>query len=77
VRTIGDLARGGGKLVAPEQDDAPLLGTPAEIVARLRLLRDGGVGNVLLVEPGANIASLRAFAAEIMPALSEGRAAAE
>ncbi|MBX3503370.1 MAG: LLM class flavin-dependent oxidoreductase [Alphaproteobacteria bacterium] len=77
VRTIGDLARGGGKLVPPEQDDAPLLGTPAEIVARLRILRDGGVGNVLLIDPGANVASLRAFAAEIMPLLSEGRAAAE
>ncbi len=77
VRTIGDLARGGGKLVPPEQDDAPLLGTPAEIAARLRILRDGGVGNVLLVDPGASVASLRAFAAEIMPSLTEERAAAE
>jgi len=77
VRTIGDLARGGGTLVPPEQDDATLLGTPAEITARLRKLRDGGVGNVLLIDPGANVASLRAFAAEIMPALTTDRAAAD
>lgn len=77
VRTIGDLARGGGTIQPPEHDDAPLLGTPAEIVTRLRTLRDGGVGNVLLIDPGANVTSLRAFAAEIMPALTADRAAAE
>jgi alkanesulfonate monooxygenase SsuD/methylene tetrahydromethanopterin reductase-like flavin-dependent oxidoreductase (luciferase family) len=73
VRTIGDLARGGGTLEPPERDDAPLLGTPAEIVARIRQLQAGGVENILLVDPAANIASLRAFAGEIMPAFQEKR----
>jgi len=68
VRTIGDLARGGGTLAPPELDDAPLLGTPSEIAARLRQLEAGGVENVLLIDPGANLASLRRFAAEVMPA---------
>ncbi len=72
VRTIGDLARGGGTLAPPELDDAPLLGTPSEIVARLRQLQAGGVENVLLIDPGANIASLRSFAAEVMPAFGSG-----
>ena len=67
VRTIGDLARGGGTLEPPERDDAPLLGTPAEIVARIRQLQAGGVENILLVDPAANVTSLRAFASEIMP----------
>jgi len=31
----------------------------------------------VLVDPGANVASLRAFAAEIMPSLTEERAAAD
>jgi alkanesulfonate monooxygenase SsuD/methylene tetrahydromethanopterin reductase-like flavin-dependent oxidoreductase (luciferase family) len=47
-------------------DDAPLLGTPAEIVARIRRLQAGGVENILLVDPNANLESLRAFADEIM-----------
>ncbi len=68
VRTIGDLARGGGKIAPPERDDAPLLGTPAEIVARLRRLQAGGVENILLVDPAATVASLQTFAREVMPA---------
>jgi alkanesulfonate monooxygenase SsuD/methylene tetrahydromethanopterin reductase-like flavin-dependent oxidoreductase (luciferase family) len=71
VRTIGDLARGGGTLAPPEEDDAPLLGTPAEIIARIRQLQAGGVENILLVDPAANVASLRAFAGEIMPAFQD------
>ena len=77
VDRIGDLACGGGTLAAPEHDDAPLLGTPAEIVARLRQLQSGGVENVLLVDPAATVASLQAFAREIMPALRADRAAAD
>jgi alkanesulfonate monooxygenase SsuD/methylene tetrahydromethanopterin reductase-like flavin-dependent oxidoreductase (luciferase family) len=73
VRTIGDLARGGGTPAPPEQDDAPLLGTPAEIVARLAKLQAGGVENVLLVDPAANVESLRTFAGEIMPAVADTR----
>ena len=71
VRTIGDLARGGGTIEPPERDDAPLLGTPAEIVARIRRLRAGGIENILLVDPAAAIASLRTFAGEIMPAFAD------
>lgn len=77
VDRIGDLARGGGTLSAPERDDAPLLGTPAEIVARLRQLQAGGVENVLLVDPAATVTSLQAFAREIMPAFAADQAAAE
>ncbi len=77
VDRIGDLARGGGTFAPPEQDDAPLLGTPAEIVARIRKLQVGGVENILLVDPAANVASLRLFAGEIMPAFTAGRAAAD
>jgi alkanesulfonate monooxygenase SsuD/methylene tetrahydromethanopterin reductase-like flavin-dependent oxidoreductase (luciferase family) len=73
VRTIGDLARGGGTLEPPERDDAPLLGTPAEIVARLAELQAGGIENVLLVDPAANVESLRTFAGEIMPAVADAR----
>jgi alkanesulfonate monooxygenase SsuD/methylene tetrahydromethanopterin reductase-like flavin-dependent oxidoreductase (luciferase family) len=68
VRTVGDLARGGGTIAPPERDDAALLGTPAEIVARLRCLQAGGVENILLVDPAATVASLQTFACEIMPA---------
>src|SRR5205807_1713091 len=51
-----------------ELDDAPLLGTPEEIIARLKRLEAGGIQNVLFAAPGAAIAGLRTFAEEIMPA---------
>lgn len=67
VGVIGDLAR--GKLAeSVEQDTAPLLGTPEEIIARLRQLEAGGASNILLVDPNASPANLRAFAREVMPA---------
>lgn len=72
---IGDLAR--GPLAASvEEDDAPLLGLPEEVIARLRKLEEGGVGYVLLVDPNASLASLRAFAQEVMPAFGQAPAAA-
>lgn len=75
IRTIGDLARGA---TPSADDDAPLLGTPEEIIARIRRLEAGGVENILLVDPNANIASLRAFADEVMVAFDiESAAAAE
>ena len=49
-------------------DDAPLLGTPEEIIAQLKRLEAGGVENVLFAAPGASVAGLRTFAEEIMPA---------
>ena len=43
-------------------DDAPLLGTPEEIIAQLKRLEAGGVENVLFAAPGASVAGLRTFA---------------
>ena len=60
-------------LLALESDDAPLLGTPAEIVARLKKLEAGGIELILLVDPLSSVASLQAFGAEIMPAFSNAR----
>jgi alkanesulfonate monooxygenase SsuD/methylene tetrahydromethanopterin reductase-like flavin-dependent oxidoreductase (luciferase family) len=77
LQNIGDLARGPGAERyhqirddpdAFELDDAPLLGTPEEIIAQLKRLEAGGVANVLFAAPGASIAHLRTFAEEIMPA---------
>ena len=77
LKNIGDLARGPDAERYHqikddpdtfELDDAPLLGTPEEIIARLKRLEAGGVHNVLFAAPGASIASLRTFAEEIMPA---------
>ncbi len=76
IRNIGALARGPGaeRYADPnftaEQDDAPLLGAPAEIIARLKRLEAGGVGYVLLVDPAPSPATLEAFAREIMPAVA-------
>jgi alkanesulfonate monooxygenase SsuD/methylene tetrahydromethanopterin reductase-like flavin-dependent oxidoreductase (luciferase family) len=68
LRVIGDLARGERPPEDVRQDDAALLGTPEEIVARLHRLREGGVERVLLVDPKASVAGLRDFARAIMPA---------
>jgi alkanesulfonate monooxygenase SsuD/methylene tetrahydromethanopterin reductase-like flavin-dependent oxidoreductase (luciferase family) len=79
LKNIGDLARGpGAERYAQikddpdtfELDDAPLLGTPEEIIAQLTRLQAGGVENVLFAAPGASIAGLRTFAEEIMPAFA-------
>ncbi|MDO9706918.1 LLM class flavin-dependent oxidoreductase [Paracraurococcus lichenis] len=77
VGVIGDLAR--GKLAdRVEEDTAPLLGMPAEIVARLRQLEAVGASNILLVDPNASVENLRAFAREVMPEFAPAlKAAAE
>jgi probable F420-dependent oxidoreductase len=76
VSVIGDLAR--DKLPDRIEDDtAPLLGTPDEVIARLKQLEAGGATNILLVDPNASPANLRAFAREVMPAFNPQRAAAE
>ena len=68
LKNIGDLARGPGAERyhhikddpdAFELDDAPLLGTPEEIIQRLKRLEAGGVENILFAAPGASIAGLR------------------
>ncbi len=74
---IGDLARGERPPQDVRADDAPLLGTPEEIVARLRRLQAGGVERVLLVDPRASLRGLHDFAETVMPAFVSRRAAAE
>jgi len=80
LKAIGGLARGAGaeayhRLDAggavAELDDAALLGTPEEIVARLKRLEAGGVELVLLVDPRPSLDNLRFFAREIMPEFME------
>ena len=76
VGVIGDLAR--DKLAASvEQDTAPLLGMPNEVIDRLKQLEEGGATNILLVDPNASVGNLRAFAREVMPAFMPVAAAAE
>jgi alkanesulfonate monooxygenase SsuD/methylene tetrahydromethanopterin reductase-like flavin-dependent oxidoreductase (luciferase family) len=84
LKNIGSLARGPGaeryaKLKdysGPpiEFDDAPLLGTPDEIIARLKKLEAGGVEHILLVDPSGSVETLRTFAKEVMPAFAKSQA---
>jgi alkanesulfonate monooxygenase SsuD/methylene tetrahydromethanopterin reductase-like flavin-dependent oxidoreductase (luciferase family) len=75
LATIGDLAR--DKLPDRVEDDtAPLLGTPDEVIARLKELEAGGATNILLVDPNASVNNLRAFAREVMPSFISQRSAA-
>jgi len=75
LSVIGDLAR--DKLADRVEDDtAPLLGLPDEVIARLKELEAGGATNILLVDPNASVANLRAFAREVMPAFTAERSAA-
>jgi alkanesulfonate monooxygenase SsuD/methylene tetrahydromethanopterin reductase-like flavin-dependent oxidoreductase (luciferase family) len=84
LKNIGGLARGPGAarysnlsdLSGPpiEVDDAPLLGTVDEIVARLKRLEAGGVEYVLLVDPRPSIEALRIVAREIMPEFARATA---
>jgi len=75
LATIGDLAR--DKLPDRVEDDtAPLLGTPGEVIARLKELEAGGATNILLVDPNASVNNLRAFAREVMPSFISQRSAA-
>ena len=78
LSVIGDLAR--DKLPARVEDDtAALLGTPDEVIAKLRELEAGGAETILLVDPNASLGNLRAFAREVMPSfgLATRAAAAE
>jgi len=64
MKSIGGIRAPG---VTPETDDAPLFGSPAEIVERLQALESAGVGYVLVSDPAGNLDTLRTFAAEVMP----------
>lgn len=44
-----------------------LIGTPEEIVGRLKRLQAGGVEYVMVIDVGGSRAALRTFAREIMP----------
>ncbi|HUK60565.1 MAG TPA: LLM class flavin-dependent oxidoreductase [Stellaceae bacterium] len=86
LKNIGGLARGPGAArysnlkdeSGPplEVDDAPLLGTVKEIVARLKKLEAGGVEHVLLVDPRPSVEALRIFASEVMPEFAAAKATA-
>ena len=81
LRAIGGLARGPGaeryqKIEGAAEkalvtEESALLGTPEEIIARLRKLEKGGVDYVLLIDPTGSQDSLRFFSKEIMPAFPE------
>jgi alkanesulfonate monooxygenase SsuD/methylene tetrahydromethanopterin reductase-like flavin-dependent oxidoreductase (luciferase family) len=80
LRAIGGLARGPGaeryqnfgSHADPNlaSEESALLGTPDEIIARLKKLEAGGVDYVLLIDPTGSVGSLSAFAEEIMPAFA-------
>ncbi|MFZ3234670.1 MAG: LLM class flavin-dependent oxidoreductase [Stellaceae bacterium] len=48
-----------------------LIGTPEEIVGRLKRLQAGGVEYVMVIDVGGSLASLRTFARKIMPELAD------
>jgi alkanesulfonate monooxygenase SsuD/methylene tetrahydromethanopterin reductase-like flavin-dependent oxidoreductase (luciferase family) len=73
LATIGGIRRPG--LGDPDQDDSPLFGTPAEIIARVRELEQVGVGLLLASDPGGDLQALRTFGREVMPAFAAASAA--
>lgn len=78
VGAIGDIAKGPRQFSRIEEDDAPLLGLPDEVIARIERLRAGGIAQILLVDPNAHVTNLRAFARTVMPAFAApGAVAAE
>lgn len=84
LKAIGGLARGPGaeryQSIGSHADpdlaseESALLGTPEEIIARLKKLEAGGVDYVLLVDPTGSKDALRTFAEEIMPAFPDAPA---
>lgn len=76
-KVIGDLSRGEPPPEDVRKDDSPLLGSPEEIAEKLERLQAGGVETVLLVDPKASVAGLRAFADEVMGRFVTARVAAE
>jgi alkanesulfonate monooxygenase SsuD/methylene tetrahydromethanopterin reductase-like flavin-dependent oxidoreductase (luciferase family) len=82
LRLIGGLARGPGaeRYQNPQSfaeidiasENAALIGTSEEIVARLRQLQAGGVDYVLLIDVAGSKDTLRIFMNEIAPELAAG-----
>lgn len=75
--TIGGIRQPNVVACDPEQDDAPLFGSPAEIIERLQALKRVGVSFVLASDPSGNIDTLRTFAHEVMPAMRADSAATQ
>jgi alkanesulfonate monooxygenase SsuD/methylene tetrahydromethanopterin reductase-like flavin-dependent oxidoreductase (luciferase family) len=50
-----------------------LIGTPDEIVGRLKQLEAGGVEYVMVIDVGGSLAALRTFAREVMPEFAAPR----
>jgi alkanesulfonate monooxygenase SsuD/methylene tetrahydromethanopterin reductase-like flavin-dependent oxidoreductase (luciferase family) len=81
LKEIGGLARGPGaeryQNIGSHADpnlaneESALLGTPEQIIGRLRKLEAGGVDYVLPVDPTGSKDALRNFAEEIMPAFPD------
>ena len=86
LKAIGGLARGPGaeryQNIGSHADpnlageELALLGTPEEIIARLKKLEAGGIDYVLLIDPTGSKDTLRTFSEEIMPALADTPATA-
>lgn len=51
-----------------------LIGTPEEIITRLRDLQSVGVESVLIIDVTGSVVALRQFAREVMPAFAEEHA---
>jgi alkanesulfonate monooxygenase SsuD/methylene tetrahydromethanopterin reductase-like flavin-dependent oxidoreductase (luciferase family) len=81
IKNIGDLARRPGTAGPPSYadtdiapDDAALIGTPDEIVEKLRRLAACGVEYVLLSNASPTRRTLEVFAREIMPHIERAAA---
>jgi alkanesulfonate monooxygenase SsuD/methylene tetrahydromethanopterin reductase-like flavin-dependent oxidoreductase (luciferase family) len=48
-----------------------LIGTPEEIVGRLKRLQAGGVEYVMVIDVGGSLSALRTFAREVMPEFAD------
>jgi hypothetical protein len=49
------------------ESDAPLIGSPGQLISPLRRLADGGADLILLADMSGSTTGLRSFAHEIMP----------
>ncbi|HET9902373.1 MAG TPA: LLM class flavin-dependent oxidoreductase [Xanthobacteraceae bacterium] len=55
-------------------EEAALIGTPEEIIARIKVLEAMGIEYLLLLDVTSSIDALRVFAREVMPAFKESKA---
>jgi probable F420-dependent oxidoreductase len=57
------------------ESDAPLIGTPEQLISPLRRLADGGADLILLADMSGSASGLRSFAREVMPAFNPQKSA--